>query len=380
MVRLLTLNIWGAPYSKHRPQRIRAIIDRIQILNPDIVALQEVYLADNRQQLTQGLKQIGYSYIHYFGSGVLGSGLLTASKYPVIDANFLRFRLGGKPDKILHGDYYVAKGVGMAEVKTPDGIVTVFNSHTHAQYEPHDDNEYHIFTDTNLYEIARFMQNSSTAVLCGDLNIRPDQRGYDIILQLGKLTDVWSQLHDDKAGVTFSTDNPYVESANQRLDYVMVRGQVAAKSIDIVMTEKISNYDDALAYSDHYGLLVDLDLQRQTQSNYQLSESFNTLRKLHQRLEDSVIEAQQMRGHYFNRLVLSTLGIVDGYVSAHFMRHFSLRLSRIMKWLILPISLGYAVFNMLQYLGNWGARLRVLESIRDEVKLQIDSETILYDE
>src|SRR5690606_3187198 len=193
-----------------------------------------------------------WQHFHYFPSALVGSGLLTMSKYPITDAHFHKFRMQGKPEDILHGDYYAGKGVGLTRIDTPQGLIDVYNCHTHAQYNPDNDNEYALYTETNLYEVARFIDSHSGAspvILCGDLNTRPNQEGYKIITQLGALVDTFHELHIQHP-ITSAKDNPYTQSDNQCLDYVLVRN-ASVQSIDLVMTENLSG--DILAYSDHYG-------------------------------------------------------------------------------------------------------------------------------
>src|SRR5688500_12922252 len=108
-MRILTLNIWGVPYAKHRLARLKLIADKVLELSPDILCFQEVYLPRCPKILIDQLK-VQYPYSHHFSSGLVGSGLLTLSKYPIVDAAFHRFRMGGKPLRLEHGDYYAGKG------------------------------------------------------------------------------------------------------------------------------------------------------------------------------------------------------------------------------------------------------------------------------
>src|SRR5690606_11224595 len=125
-MKILTLNIWGAPYAKHRSARITAISQEIKRLSPDILLFQEAYLPDNRKDLIENLHAT-WQHFHYFPSALVGSGLLTMSKYPITDAHFHKFRMQGKPEDILHGDYYAGKGVGLTRIDTPQGLIDVYN-------------------------------------------------------------------------------------------------------------------------------------------------------------------------------------------------------------------------------------------------------------
>lgn len=52
----------------------------------------------------------------YVFSGVLGSGICILSKSCIVDAAMCQFSLNGYAHKILHGDWYGGKGVGLCKV------------------------------------------------------------------------------------------------------------------------------------------------------------------------------------------------------------------------------------------------------------------------
>ena len=236
---VMTFNVWGAPYAKHREARMYAIGEKIQALSPDIVLCQEVFLLENRRILMDSLRRSGYIHQHYFASGMLGSGLLTASRYPIIDVAFCRFRMGGKPFDFQHGDYYAGKGIGLTRIQTPVSVIDIYNCHPHAQYVESPGNEYEVYTNSNLYEAIKFIEAYSAdkpIIFAGDMNVRPDQSGYKLITDLGTFNDAYAQLHADE-GYTFAKDNPYVQSNNQRLDYIFVRNGLIAQRVDITMKD-----------------------------------------------------------------------------------------------------------------------------------------------
>lgn len=57
-------------------------------------------------------KELYYFYL----SGVLGSGICILSKSCIVDAALCQFSLNGYAHKILHGDWYGGKGVGLCKV------------------------------------------------------------------------------------------------------------------------------------------------------------------------------------------------------------------------------------------------------------------------
>jgi endonuclease/exonuclease/phosphatase family metal-dependent hydrolase len=371
-MQILTLNIWGAPYAKHRSERIKMIASEIrQNLKPDILCFQEVYMSDNRRQLIDLLKD-DYPHYHFFASGVIGSGLLTMSCYPIVDALFHRFRMSGKPKDIAHGDYYAGKGIGLTRIDTPDGSIDVYNCHTHAQYEYENDNEYAVYNETNLYEAARFIYANSgncPTVLCGDLNTCPDQAGYEIITKLGNLSNAYYSLHE-KFPITFSADNPYVESPNQCLDYVLLRN-ADVKTIEVVMEEHFSGV--ARAYSDHYGLLAEISLENKSTGNDDVEP---VMQALYKRVKIALAEAENEQMGSFVRIFIALIAIADGMVAASFLRYFSRSLARFVRRMSLLAVIGFALFQVVQAGLNLQARRNTLNEIEQELKRQIEAKRL----
>ncbi|XWX04936.1 endonuclease/exonuclease/phosphatase family protein [Aggregatilineales bacterium SYSU G02658] len=261
---IYTLNTWFPPYSQHRAARARAISQEILRLTPDVVCLQELFLSEPRQIVTSALAA-AYPYRRYFESGWIGSGLFIASRLPVVYSAFERYRLGGKPEDIKHGDYYAGKGISMIRVRLNDADIDIYNTHTHAQYEPADDNEYAFFNLSNLWQAARFVKRVSgdnRRVLVGDLNSRPDQLGYRLLRQIVPLQDAFTALHPDQSGYTFRASNPYATGPNQRLDYVLHSSGLIPTDCTVLSSDVPAN--GALAFSDHDALIAHFDVAPQT--------------------------------------------------------------------------------------------------------------------
>lgn len=372
-MKVLTFNIWGAPYAKKRSARIEAIAKKVKTLDPDILLFQEVYLPNNRKELIELLKNI-WEHYHYFPSSLVGSGLLTMSKYPIMDAHFHKFRMQGKPDDLLHGDYYAGKGIGLTRINTIDGMIDVYNCHTHAQYDPDNDNEYAVYTETNLYEVARFIDSNSGAspvVLGGDLNTRPDQAGYRIVSQLGSLVDSYYYLHSHYPS-TLSNDNPYTDSMNQCLDYVLVRN-IGVDNISIVMNEPLTG--DILAYSDHYGLLADINLNSERLNNYD-NYVKPVIHALHRRVNDTLIETESQQIKHIERSILSSASIFDVMIIGVVFGKINKKLQSALRWLSIFSAVGFGVWQLVQAGLNLQSRKSTLEGIEQELKTQIEAKRL----
>lgn len=372
-MKVLTLNIWGAPYAKHRSARIKAISEKITDLNPDIMLFQEVYLPNNRKDLIERL-QGEWQYHHYFPSALVGSGLLTMSKFPIIDVHFHKYQMQGKPDDILHGDYYAGKGIGLTRIDTPDAMIDVYNSHTHAQYDSDNNNEYAAYTETNLYEVARFIDSHSGAspvILCGDLNTRPDQAGYRIITRLGSLVDGYYHLNA-KHPITLSNDNPYTESIDQCLDYVLLRN-IGIDSIDLVMTEKLSG--EALAYSDHYGLIAEFSLGENRLNQYD-NQALPVIEALYKRVTYELLDTQLRQATHLERAVISLASIFDVLFIGAIFGNISKKLARVLRWLSFFGAIGFSLWQAIQGGINLQNRKTALEGIQQELAKQMESKRL----
>jgi sphingomyelin phosphodiesterase 2 len=367
-MQILTLNIWGVPYAKHCATRLQLIADKVLELSPDVLCFQEVYLPGCPKILIDRLKA-QYPYSHHFASGLVGSGLLTLSKYPIVDAAFHRFRMGGKPLRLEHGDYYAGKGIGFTRISTPQGFVDVYNSHTHAQYQRENDNEYAVYTNTNLYEAIRFIHaysDSNAVILCGDLNTRPDQLGYRILTQMGNLSDAYFG-YCQQYPITYAAANPYTHDFNQCLDYVLTRSATVQK-IELALNETLSG--KAQAYSDHYALMAEVDIQTPP-SEKAITAIAPVLEALLKEVEIAMIETENEQMNHVEHALLGFSGVLDGNLLANFLGRYFKSLAKLIRFIVVFVGIGYGVLSLMQAGINLQSRRATLQAIYQELKLQV---------
>ena len=375
--RILTFNTWGTPYAKHHTQRMTAIASRILELAPDVIALQEMYRESDRQRMTNALQAV-YPYQHYFASGLLGSGLMTFSRFPISDAVFYRFRMAGKPEKFWRGDYFAGKGIGLTRVETADGPVNVFNCHTHAQYEDATDNEYAAYTNSNLYETARLVHRyaDSPTILCGDLNTRPDRLGYRLVTQLAALDDAYALTYPGETGYTFHQQNPYVASKSERLDYILLHG-LRANTIDITLTEKLTEHGAARAYSDHYGLLAGVEItDPQTQKIAAYRAGYEVLAELLGALQQTRAAVSLEQHNASNRSFLSFAAIADTLLLSRERNQQPAGFARFLhRWLFVALMF-YGVGNAAHSFLSLKPRAAALDALIAELEHQINGQRL----
>lgn len=185
-LKIVTFNIWGLyGISSDRARRMPAIGERLAQLEPDIIGFQEAFIQQDRETVLKGLAQAGLTHHRYFRSGLVGSGLLVVSRYPIAEAHFRRYSRGGKPHRLQHGDWWAGKGVCLVRVELPGaaGYVDLFNTHAHANYGNAD---YDPVRLSNMTEMAAYIREAATgtspAFAVGDFNCRAGTPQYDAVI------------------------------------------------------------------------------------------------------------------------------------------------------------------------------------------------------
>lgn len=320
-LRVISLNVWGIPrFSQDREVRLRALADALPTLQADVIGLQEVWAATDQQFLTRQAYNAGLTFAHYYRSGVMGSGLLTLSRYPIQEVGFYPYRMRSRPELLTQGDFWAGKGIGLARLQTPFGLLDFYNTHAVAQYAPDYQDDLAATRAANMWDAANFITAHSQyhpAVLVGDLNVNPHQVGYHILMTLASLTDGYDFVHPDDPSITFSLENPYNRHyrAPERIDYVCLRDgqaqQVIPHNAEIILQHQ-PDYPYK-PYSDHYGVQVDFEVKPASHAPHhstpaELRTALELLLKEVQKgLDEAVHRSQRWRWQALIALGLSLL-------------------------------------------------------------------------
>ncbi|GJJ73602.1 sphingomyelin phosphodiesterase 2 [Entomortierella parvispora] len=291
---VLTLNCWGLKFiSKDREDRLgaigRYIADRSR--GYDIVGLQEVWVYDDYLRI-KDLVQDTLPYSKHWYSGVLGSGLVILSKFPIVSTMMRRFALNGDPFKFYHGDWYVGKCCVSATVVHPTcGEIEVFNTHLHAGYDPVGTPDSYLGCRIGeAWEMASLIKAATSqgrhVLSLGDYNSAPNSLVVALLTKQGGMTDSWARLHPEPnpiprgltpeegvaiMGVTCDTPlNSWSKHSwlnyltndpvGERLDYIFYREtpEMVCTSVEVAVREQISGIgapnSGAKNYSDHFGV------------------------------------------------------------------------------------------------------------------------------
>ena len=173
-MKIISLNIWDLPawFVKDRSKRIDRIRDFFHGINPDIICLQESFDPDHRVQLAGFFREHGYaaSDEHIRSRNVMGrkmdttGGLVTFSKFPILETRFVPFRrLFFSPIEALG-----RKGILMTLLDTPHGTLRIINLHLHKKSFLWDE-EIRFSQLEILFMILQFLEPMPT-VMAGDFN------------------------------------------------------------------------------------------------------------------------------------------------------------------------------------------------------------------
>ncbi|MGY6501944.1 MAG: endonuclease/exonuclease/phosphatase family protein [Acidimicrobiales bacterium] len=258
-VRVLSWNIWWrfGPWEARLP----AIAATLARIDPDIVALQEVWddgTTNQAQLLAEGLGHHHVDASRREHEGVsFGNAIL--SRWPITDHEW---RPLPAPE-----DAEESRTVLRADVEGPRGTIQVFSTHLNWRFD-----HSHVRQE-QVRAIARFVKESPPRtfppVVCGDFNADP--RSDEIRMMTGRTTvpepklvfhDAWEAGGDGGPGHTWSNDNPYARldlEIDRRIDYVFA-GWPRAGGAGHTVACRVEGTDpvDGIVPSDHYAVLADL--------------------------------------------------------------------------------------------------------------------------
>ena len=173
--------------SANRSERMRAIANQLCELDPDLVGFQEAFIKKDRKILIERLREGSrLAYHQYYPSGVVGSGLLILSAYPIVGHGFFKFSESNPFYRIKEGDWWAGKGIALARVELEDGGVLLDFYDTHAQAS-YGNPAYKVIREKQMVEVAGFINRTRTRVgpllLVGDMNCWVGQKDFEAVAQ-----------------------------------------------------------------------------------------------------------------------------------------------------------------------------------------------------
>lgn len=278
-LRILTLNCWSIPIPllcKDRKERIQSIAESLSTDDYDVVLLQEIWSPSDYNFISQ-VTATNFPHSHYFHSGAIGSGMCIFSRFPIKDTHYLQFHLNGYAHKLLHGDWFGGKGVGLVKLDMNGLNINVYVTHIHAEYNRVDD-EYRGHRLIQSFQLSQFVKHTSEScdlvIVGGDFNMDSSYLSYKLILANAMLCDTWNKkkrVSGDHYGYGCTDETPtnsYTSSSSlekypygRRIDFIFYRTnagcQATVESCQTVMG-RIPGKN--INYSDHEGVTSNLTI------------------------------------------------------------------------------------------------------------------------
>lgn len=244
-----------------------ALVKNLRQAQPDVVALQEMFVNSRRDQLRNELKDLYPNWITGPDENDLESdgGLMILSKYPIVAHDQIIFRQCGAED------CFANKGAIYIRIQTPLGFYDIFNTHTQNPDPDFGGNQQGVVqTQLNaLYSFISAKRGSKQvpAIVTGDFNTNGLNNSLynDMMIRLGQPIDTWKTIHPNGKGITSDNVANFEPGDSQpawdqrgksgeRLDYIFyypgARYQSQLTYSDVVMWQT-DTYKDL---SDHYGV------------------------------------------------------------------------------------------------------------------------------
>lgn len=245
-LRVLSFNVWGIwVITPSRQARIAAIGPAVAAFEPDLVALQEVWLDEDAAVLAQAFRAAGLPHTRRFSSTWPGdSGLMIASRHPISKTEFIEYDEGTHPSVPWHVDWMAGKGIARVRVETPAGPVDFANTHVQANYGG--TGGYELVQLAQLLQAGEFLDSPRDVplVVAGDLNVPCDSYVYRAFSLRAGLTPTDPKCRIDSVSVRAGPDRA-----------------LRTLRVQDVLTEDFDLEDGARRpLSDHPAVLADLEI------------------------------------------------------------------------------------------------------------------------
>jgi len=191
---VLSLNILGIPLvTKKYRERLGLLVKETKKINPDVICFQEAWTPPTKELLIESLKRHGFKYSFFTNSWPRFNGLLTLSKYQIIetDEESVKPLLTGLNRSLT--EFAGDKGYSLIRINCLGQSIFIINTHLSADFGT-ETKEGSWFYRAKVKETTKLADeiNSLTyekIVVAGDFNFTPDSYFYKRLLVLSGLQD-----------------------------------------------------------------------------------------------------------------------------------------------------------------------------------------------
>jgi endonuclease/exonuclease/phosphatase family metal-dependent hydrolase len=265
-VRVATWNIWGryGPWEARLP----VIAENLRAIDADIVALQEAWEDDSRNQARELADALGYTepvYAHNLERDGARSGNAVLARWPMTRSEVRELPRRGAFGVIdEEGEERLCV---FAEIAGPRGPIQVFCAHLSWAAD------HSAIRQEQVRTIAHFLTETRPrpfpAIVCGDFNAGPDSEELRILTGQTSvpvprvvLRDAWEAAGHRDPGFTWSNANPFAAASldlERRLDHILV-GQPKLGGVGHVLSARLAGDVpiDGMWGSDHLAVVAEL--------------------------------------------------------------------------------------------------------------------------
>jgi endonuclease/exonuclease/phosphatase family metal-dependent hydrolase len=254
---VLTWNLWGrgGPWAR----RLEAIARTLAASGADLVALQEVWEAEGRNQAAELSAALGFHHVYAarFTIDRVTIGNAVLSRWPIVDVESRPLPAPPELEEL--------RTVVRAVVDGPRGRLRLFTTHLNWRFEQSAVRQEQVRT------IARFVAEASEEeghppILAGDLNAVPDAN--EIRMLTGRAAppvpslvfhDAWEAAGNVGPGFTWTNANRWAArdlEPDRRIDYVLVGWPGSGGAGHVTACRLVGQPIDGLDPSDHLGVLA----------------------------------------------------------------------------------------------------------------------------
>ncbi len=268
---IATLNTWMIPVLRKKANERASFIGEA-LAQYDGAFFQEVFSKKQKRIFKRKLSDFD-SYEDRRPLGKITSGLLSFSRFPIIEKKFIRYR------KCKLAQCFANKGVLLTRVKISENVeLDVYNTHT----EPFSDRAW--IRERQIKQLLAFVESNdplkmNPAIILGDLNIHSETEEYVVInslLEQVGFRDSWVEVNGNDPGFTWNSilnewgqrlHRKPQNRTKERLDYIYVRdgvhSQIALDEVELILDQKVKlRPNDGVTHfvSDHFGVGAKLTL------------------------------------------------------------------------------------------------------------------------